>query len=111
MSSGSMMISRRAALGLPLIAVPASLFGRWARAEGATAWASGLHSRVRLLAGGLHEGGPARLAGIAFELDAGFKTYWRSPGESGLPPVFDWAGSENLASAEVLWPAPTRFED
>ena len=48
---------------------------------------------------------------IEIALDPGFKTYWRSPGESGLPPAFDWAGSENLSAAEVLWPAPHRFED
>jgi DsbC/DsbD-like thiol-disulfide interchange protein len=106
-----MMISRRAALHLPLLAAPILLVEARARAEETTGWVSGLHSRVRLVAGGLQEGGPKRLAGIAFELDAGFKTYWRSPGESGLPSAFDWAGSENLAAAEVLWPAPSRFED
>jgi len=41
----------------------------------------------------------------------GWKTYWRYPGDAGVPPRFDWSGSENLASAEVRWPAPTRFVD
>jgi suppressor for copper-sensitivity B len=42
-------------------------------------------------------------------LNDGWKTYWRSPGEVGIPPTIDWTGSENLASVEFLWPAPTRF--
>src|SRR3954451_3929081 len=75
----------------------------------ASPWVEGHHSRARLVAGG--GDGAARLAAIEIVLDPGFKTYWRSPGESGLPPAFDWAWSENLSAAEVLWPAPHRFED
>jgi len=75
----------------------------------ASPWVEGHHSRARLVAGGAD--GAARLAAIEIALDPGFKTYWRSPGESGLPPAFDWAGSENLSAAEVLWPAPHRYED
>ena len=75
---------------------------------------------VRLDPGPLIAGAPDRrrrparrpvLAGIQIELDAGFKTYWRSPGEAGLPPAFDWARSVNVGGVEVLWPAPSRFED
>ncbi|HEX8664241.1 MAG TPA: protein-disulfide reductase DsbD domain-containing protein [Beijerinckiaceae bacterium] len=80
-----------------------------AQAGEASPWVQGHHSRVRLVAGGA-EGG-ARLAGIEIALDPGFKTYWRTPGESGLPPAFDWAGSGNLSKTEVLWPAPQRVED
>jgi DsbC/DsbD-like thiol-disulfide interchange protein len=72
-------------------------------------WVQGLHSRVRLISGG--QDGDRQLAGIEIALDQGFKTYWRTPGESGLPPRFDWSGSENVSSAEILWPAPTRHED
>jgi suppressor for copper-sensitivity B len=48
-------------------------------------------------------------AGLKLTLNEGWKTYWRSPGEVGLPPKIDWSGSTNLAAAEFLWPAPTRF--
>ena len=77
-----------------------------ASAGGASPWAQGFHSRVRILAGGT-EGGRL-LAGIEIGLDKGFKTYWRTPGEAGLPPQFDWTGSVNLAAAEVKWPPPQR---
>jgi DsbC/DsbD-like thiol-disulfide interchange protein len=71
--------------------------------------AQGLHSHVRLLSGG-RDGGKW-LAGIEIVLDQGFKTYWRTPGESGLPPRFDWSGSENVSSIDIQWPAPVRYED
>jgi DsbC/DsbD-like thiol-disulfide interchange protein len=80
-----------------------------AAAGPASPWVEGHRSRVRLVPGG--SDGAAALAAIEIALAPGFKTYWRHPGESGLPPAFDWSGSENLASAEVLWPAPHRFED
>ena len=48
-------------------------------------------------------------AGLHLELEEGWKTYWRSPGEVGLPPELDWSGSRNVAGVEILWPAPTRF--
>jgi len=50
-----------------------------------------------------------RMAGLALDLAPGWKTYWRSPGAAGVPPSFDWSGSENLAQAEVLWPRPKLF--
>ena len=50
-------------------------------------------------------------AGILIELEPGWKTYWRVPGSAGIPPEFDWAGSENIGSMEILMPLPTRFHD
>ena len=49
-------------------------------------------------------------AGLHIDLNGDWKTYWRSPGEVGLPPTIDWTGSENIEDAQFLWPAPTRFE-
>jgi len=47
--------------------------------------------------------------GVEVKLNPGWKTYWRTPGEAGLAPMFNWAGSENFDSAKVSWPAPKRF--
>ena len=41
---------------------------------------------------------------------AGWKTYWRQPGDAGVPPDFDWTGSRNVASVEVVWPEPELFD-
>ncbi|WP_343717419.1 protein-disulfide reductase DsbD domain-containing protein [Inquilinus sp.] len=49
-------------------------------------------------------------AGLHIRLDPHWKTYWRSPGDAGLPPALDWAGSQNLGTATLAYPAPHRFQ-
>lgn len=65
--------------------------------------------RVRLVAG--EPDGAVWSAGVAIELDEHWKTYWRVPGEGGIPPSFDWTGSAHVKSIDVLWPAPRRYND
>jgi DsbC/DsbD-like thiol-disulfide interchange protein len=83
------------------------------RAADASDWDRGHHSAVRLIAGPTTQsGGERRLrAGVEMTLAPNWKTYWRYPGDSGVPPRFDFSGSDNLKTATVLWPAPTRFAD
>jgi len=50
-------------------------------------------------------------AGLEFELENGWKTYWRTPGSSGIPPQIHFLGSKNLQSATVKYPTPQFFED
>ena len=47
-----------------------------------------------------------QMAALRLTLAPGWKTYWRAPGEGGIPPAFGWAGSENIASTEFHWPTP-----
>jgi DsbC/DsbD-like thiol-disulfide interchange protein len=49
------------------------------------------------------------MAGLSLALAPGWKTYWRSPGEAGIPPVFDWSGSQNVKSVRIHWPSPVVF--
>jgi len=49
--------------------------------------------------------------GIEIVIEPGWYTYWRNPGESGVPPVFDFSGSENVADVAVSYPAPTRHDE
>ena len=91
-----------ALLGPLLVAGPAAV-------AAASPQSQGMHSRVRLISGGRQDG--RLLAGVEIVLDRGFKTYWRNPGESGLPPRFDWTDSHNAAAIDLLWPAPKRTED
>ncbi|MEZ5924485.1 MAG: protein-disulfide reductase DsbD family protein [Hyphomicrobiaceae bacterium] len=76
-------------------------------------WVQGTGSRIRLIGAELKENGTSRLlAGIEIELESGWKTYWRSPGDAGgIPPVFDWDQSRNIAKAVLSYPAPQRFVD
>lgn len=46
------------------------------------------------------------VAAVRFRLKDGWKTYWRSPGDGGIPPRFTWSGSRNLHDIDVLWPTP-----
>jgi len=94
--------------GLAVAAV-AGLAMAGARAQDASPWVRDAYSSVRLIAGS--RSGGAFLGGIAFQLQPGWKTYWRTPGDSGVPPRLDFAKSDNVESVTVLWPAPTKFAD
>jgi len=98
----------RAALGFAATVLASSLAIE-ARAQDASPWQQDGHSAVRLLAGS--RSGAVLLGGIAFQLQPGWKTYWRTPGDSGVPPRFDFSKSENIEAVTVLWPAPTKFDD
>lgn len=104
------VVTRRALCGaLGLVAV---LPSRPRAAEAASAWSVGEHARVRLIdAGPLPTDARRRLAGLQIELDPGYLTYWRSPGEAGVPPSLDTAGSANLKGATLLFPAPRRYSE
>lgn len=62
-------------------------------------------ARVRLLDGGMEAAG-AHLVGIEMRLAEGWSTYWRTPGEAGMPLRIDWSRSANLKGAAIAWPAP-----
>ena len=67
-------------------------------------------SSARLLSGGTTADG-RYLAGVEIDLDPGTITYWRSPGEAGAPPGFDFSGSINVAAVDVVYPAPKRIDE
>ena len=79
----------------------------------ASPWVTEQTSRTRAIAGGAvaADGSRRVYAGVEIVLEDGWKTYWRNPGSSGVPPRVDWAGSENVAAVELLFPAPMRFAD
>ena len=76
-------------------------------------WVEAYKVRSRLLAGHTVNGvANAPVAFVQIEMAPGWKTYWRHPGEAGgIPPEFSWQGSTNVASADVLYPAPMRLKD
>jgi DsbC/DsbD-like thiol-disulfide interchange protein len=100
---------RRAVLAAALFGMAAG--GAFA-AGSASPWITSTDSKVRLVSGTVDiDGAQALVAGVQLRMDPGWKTYWRNPGDSGVPPTFDWTGSKNLKRAEVLYPAPHRFAD
>jgi DsbC/DsbD-like thiol-disulfide interchange protein len=77
-----------------------------------SAWDGDARSAARLIAGARPAGPDAPLrAGIEIRLGRGWHTYWRYPGDAGVPPRFDFAGSQNVKAVEVLWPAPRRLPE
>lgn len=102
------MVPLRATFGLAATLFTATLAIE-ARAEDTSPWQRDTHSAVRLLAGS--RSGGVLLGGIAIQLQDGWKTYWRMPGDSGVPPRFDFSKSDNVEAVTVLWPAPTKFDD
>lgn len=83
-------------------------------AEPASPWVEGFNNKARLLAGKAAAPGEAAAlyAGLEIQMPPGWKTYWRTPGDAGgIPPEFNFAGSENLAKAVPLFPAPKKLVD
>ncbi len=70
-----------------------------------TDWTPTAKSQARLIAGG------GDLAGFEIDLQPGAITYWRDPGDAGLPPTLDFSASDNVASVEVQFPAPKRIHE
>lgn len=107
---GKVMTSGAAFAGIAVAVAIAFALGSPARAE-TGAWAESAHAKARLVAGVPATGARATVPlGLEIVLEPGWKTYWRSPGEGGMPPRFEWQGSANLAGVDVAWPAPKRFE-
>lgn len=102
------MVPLRAALGATAI-LSVACAAIEVRAEDASPWQRDAHSAVRLLAGS--RSGTVLLGGIAIQLQPGWHTYWRTPGDSGVPPRFDFSKSDNVEAVTVLWPAPRKFDD
>ena len=100
---------------LPILAA-ASLLGdarSVAIAADASPWDNDVQSSARLIAAQSNEVSGVRLfrAGIEIKLKPGWHTYWRYPGDSGVPPASDFSKSQNVKWAMVRYPAPTRFPD
>ncbi|NNE86617.1 MAG: hypothetical protein HKN27_00955 [Silicimonas sp.] len=55
---------------------------------------------------GWREADGTHVAGVTIKLAPGWKTYWRAPGDGGIPPRFNWSGSQNVNGASVHFPVP-----
>lgn len=48
---------------------------------------------------------------LQIALEPGWKTYWKDPGDAGIPPQIDVSSSMNVTAAEISFPPPQRFDD
>ncbi len=76
--------------------------------EDVTPWDGDARSSVRTIAGARSAGAAYLRAGVEIRMMRGWHTYWRYPGDAGVPPQFNFDGSRNVKQVDVLWPAPER---
>lgn len=110
------MSAFRAVVAAFTLCIPAAVpvFMPGAAAQGglsSAAWTELHASRVRFAADRTRTAGGKYFAALEIAMAEGWKTYWRMPGDSGVPPSFDWTGSTNVAATKVLYPAPTRMPE
>ncbi len=67
-------------------------------------------ARAEILPGWRMDNGN-HMAGLLIELEPGWKTYWRAPGDAGIPPRFAWEGSTNVGTVALHFPVPGMFAD
>lgn len=70
------------------------------------------HTKVSLVAeaDGVQPGRPVSV-GIRLQMEPGWHTYWRNPGDSGLPTRVKWDLPPGFEAGEIRWPYPSRFTD
>ena len=73
-------------------------------------WAQSEGGRMRMMASESANKGEIT-AVLDIEPNAGWKTYWRDPGDAGVPPQIDLDGSTNLTLESVAFPVPEVVHD
>ncbi|ESY73342.1 hypothetical protein NKJ90_28105 [Mesorhizobium sp. M0051] len=76
-----------------------------------SAWYNSEGGKVRLVTSGQPDDA-GRIQGVLdIALKPGWKTYWRDPGDAGVPPQLDISASTNITDAALSFPAPQRHDD
>jgi len=108
-------LSRRPGLTVRIIVLWAFFAAAvWLQPGGARAaasnWVTTDFSQLRLISADDFVAGRQSLSfGVQIRLEAGWKTYWRNPGDAGFPTFFDWSASQNVQKVSLAWPAPKRI--
>lgn len=76
-----------------------------------TEWQTVAGAHVRVIASGPQDTSPVGDAAIQIRLDPGWHTYWRFPGEAGIPTTADFAGSTGIDGARLRFPPPQTYSD
>jgi len=63
--------------------------------------------RARLVTSDVLDADGTTLAGIQIDMPQNYKTYWKTPGQTGIPTEIDLAGSQGVEGYQILWPYPT----
>lgn len=94
----------RSLLALCALCVPA-----WALAAGAVVTTPQVRAELVAHApDGVVPGKPVWL-GLAITHQPHWHTYWKNPGDSGLPTTFEWQLPAGFAAGEIEWPTPKKL--
>ncbi len=73
-------------------------------------WQGGAEMQARLISAiDSLDGRDEITAGLEVKLAKGWKIYWRSPGDAGLPPELDFSKTPSVLGHHLDFPAPKRF--
>ena len=76
-----------------------------------TDWVINDKSKVRLISSKTSSDNMDEIIiGLEYQLDPGWKTYWKSPGGGGFPQKIIWNNSSNINDIKIEWPTPKEFE-
>tara|TARA_Y100000590_G_scaffold463244_1_gene629530 strand:- start:2241 stop:4280 length:2040 start_codon:yes stop_codon:yes gene_type:complete len=74
-------------------------------------WGISEFSKVRLISPLSHNNNQNQIyVGLEYQMDPGWKTYWKSPGDAGFAQEISWENSSNIKNLEIKWPTPIEFE-
>ena len=73
-------------------------------------WSVSETSKLRLISPYSQNDGKNLLIGLEYEMEPGWKTYWKSPGDGGFAQSVFWQNSTNIKNVNILWPTPIEFE-
>ena len=73
-------------------------------------WSVSETSKVRLISPYSQNDAKNLLIGLEYEMEPGWKTYWKSPGDGGFAQSISWENSTNVKNVNILWPTPIEFE-
>tara|TARA_B100000700_G_scaffold84682_1_gene95332 strand:- start:2730 stop:4778 length:2049 start_codon:yes stop_codon:yes gene_type:complete len=73
-------------------------------------WAVGETSKLRLISPYSQHSSKNIVIGLEYQMESGWKTYWKSPGDGGFAQNISWENSSNIKNIKILWPTPIKFE-
>lgn len=96
-----------------LVCLPTAVAAQQRQPAYASDWIRTAGAQVRLIAAPATVSDPEawQSAGIEVRLEPGAKTYWRAPGDTGVPPTIDFAASQGIRDLTFDYPAPVGFDD
>ena len=73
-------------------------------------WSVSETSKLRLISPYSQNDSKNILIGLEYQMEPGWKTYWKSPGDGGFAQTISWDNSTNVKNVNILWPTPIEFE-